>query len=224
MKMHIIEKKSNKIVCNVLVLGLFLFFFTSLMGTGCDFIDSLPFVGKKKSEKTVQNVPTKKPIPSKKQAVSDSDEKDVEVPAKQQNQLQTKINEVRGKRKEYYSKMIQGIRTEGVFDPFVSIFHMEEQTPVVDKKASLLPLQKLKLSEITLVAVVSNGNKKLALVEDNAHFSYIVRKGTLVGPEGGRVLHILPDEVVIRYSRKTLEGMKEFTKRLKLRPSEGENT
>jgi len=70
---------------------------------------------------------------------------------------------------------------------------LRKQTP---SPQSLLPLQRLKLSEITLKGIIWMRRNPLALIEDSVGKGYILKKGDLIGLNG-RVKEIKKNKVVI---------------------------
>ena len=85
--------------------------------------------------------------------------------------------------------------TENKGDPFMPAVTSEsvEKANVLSGKA-LTPLQKMDLSTIKLVAVIISGKESMALVEDTTQMGYIVRVGTYMGTNNGRVVGIYPAE------------------------------
>jgi hypothetical protein len=80
------------------------------------------------------------------------------------------------------------------------------------------PLQQYELSQLRLVAIVSDGQEPRAVVEDSTGLGYIVRLGTPIGTNSGRVQAIEPGRVVIEEwpvdvfgERRSLVVVKELT-------------
>ena len=86
-------------------------------------------------------------------------------------------------------------------DPFVPLITEIQPERKTTKKetidAPLTPLQKYKLEELQLVAIIQSGEKLTALFEDMEKFGYIVNENTLIGNNGGIVKKITPDNVII---------------------------
>jgi len=78
-----------------------------------------------------------------------------------------------------------------LFKPFLKLRKEVETQP-----KSLLPLQRLKLSEVSLKGIIWNPRKPLALIEDSLGKGYILKKGDLIGLTG-RVKEIRKDKVII---------------------------
>ncbi|MBW2708583.1 MAG: pilus assembly protein PilP [Deltaproteobacteria bacterium] len=79
-------------------------------------------------------------------------------------------------------------------------------------------LQKLNLAQLTLTAIIQDGDKSWAMVRDERGMGYILKKGTPIGTMGGRVGEILKaqkkvivnepyleKELYIKYKRQTIE-------------------
>ena len=79
-------------------------------------------------------------------------------------------------------------------------------------------LQKLNLAQLTLTAIIQDGNKSWAMVRDESGMGYILKKGTPIGTMGGRVAKIsgvqkkvvvnepyLEKELHIKYKPKVIE-------------------
>ena len=86
-------------------------------------------------------------------------------------------------------------------DPFVPLItEIRPKRKTTDKKiidGPLTPLQKYKIEELQLVAIIKSGDKLSALFEDMDEFGYIVNENTLIGSNGGVVKKITPDKVII---------------------------
>ena len=81
-------------------------------------------------------------------------------------------------------------------DPFRPFIKLTKETPTPE---NLLPIQRLKLSEIKLTGIIWNTQNPLALIEDPAGKGYVLRKGDLIGLSG-RVKEVKKDRVIIEES------------------------
>ena len=81
-------------------------------------------------------------------------------------------------------------------DPFRPFIKLTKETPTSE---NLLPIQRLKLSEIKLTGIIWNTQNPLALIEDPAGKGYVLRKGDLIGPSG-KVKEVKKDRVIIEES------------------------
>lgn len=118
---------------------------------------------------------------------------------------------------------------KGKTDPFKPFVKLELPTP--SKKGpekrklsgNLTPLQRVALDKVRVTGIAGSSSKRVAMVEDGGGKGYIVHLGTLIGPDGGRVIQILPDRVVVEERHQESKG-KEKSHRvaLKLHKEEGE--
>lgn len=84
------------------------------------------------------------------------------------------------------------------FKPFI--------TPKIARVRQLTPLQRLEISQLTLVGIVWGDKVSKAMVQDPAGKGYILTNGTLVGTKGGTVKQILKGKVVIEEKTRDLLG------------------
>jgi Tfp pilus assembly protein PilP len=86
-------------------------------------------------------------------------------------------------------------------DPFMPLIREQKapETQTPDKPQRILtPLEKMALSQIKLVAVVVTDSMKIAMVEEATGKGYEVRMGTYMGKNGGQVVDISFDSIVVR--------------------------
>ncbi len=71
--------------------------------------------------------------------------------------------------------------------------------PKVSQRAreNLSPLERYELGQLKLVAIVWDIKEPKAMVDDGTSLGYIVKIGTLIGPNEGKVKAIKPNEVII---------------------------
>lgn len=75
-------------------------------------------------------------------------------------------------------------------------------------RENLSPLERYEIGQLKLVAVVWDIKEPKAMVEDATGLGYIVKIGTLIGPNEGKVKAIKPAEVVIEESFVDFYGAK----------------
>lgn len=75
-------------------------------------------------------------------------------------------------------------------------------------RENLSPLERYEIGQLRLVAVVWDLKEPKAMVEDATGLGYIVKVGTLIGPNEGKVKQIKPGEVVIEESSVDFFGAK----------------
>ena len=117
-------------------------------------------------------------------------------------------------------------KVEGKIDPFASIFRavpsvLADQNE--KKRIPLTPIEKVDLSQLKLVGIIfaSGGNK--ALVEDASGKGFVIKKGTRIGINSGRVVKILKNIVVVEEKAESILGKTTLVEReLKLQKPPGE--
>ncbi|MCG2831506.1 MAG: pilus assembly protein PilP [Desulfobacteraceae bacterium] len=120
-------------------------------------------------------------------------------------------------------------KVEGKIDPFASIFR-DVASEFADqgdgKKESLIPLtpiEKVDLSQLKLVGIISAPSGNKALVEDASGKGFVIKKGTRIGINSGRVVEILKTLVVVEEETENILGKTGLVKReLKLQKPPGE--
>ena len=86
-------------------------------------------------------------------------------------------------------------------DPFEPLFRDKPTVALVKKKRKKrvprTPLEKIDLSQLKLVGIIlaSSGNR--ALVEESSGKGYVIKNGTYVGTNAGKVVKIEKDKVVV---------------------------
>jgi len=120
-------------------------------------------------------------------------------------------------------------KVEGKIDPFASIFRVEssafadQNDRKKKKRIPLTPIEKVDLSQLKLVGIIfaPGGNK--ALVEDASGKGFVIKKGTRIGINSGRVIKILKGRVVVEEEAESILGKTSLVKReLKLQKPPGE--
>jgi len=120
---------------------------------------------------------------------------------------------------------------KGRFDPFEPLFKEEktEAQPVVSRsrkkkrRRPRTPLERISLAQLKVSAIIRSPKGNLALVEDATGKGYVIRKGTYIGLNSGRVVAILKDKVIIEEETENLLGEYTIQKReLKLQKPAGE--
>ncbi len=99
------------------------------------------------------------------------------------------------------------------FEPFIikeSIY--KTLSPEELKKLKMLPsvkteLQRIKLSDIKLVAMIKIGDKVMAMIEGPTGKGYIVKKGTGIGTKGGIVEKLIYKDIITPLGQKSIRKM-----------------
>ncbi|MCP4366738.1 MAG: pilus assembly protein PilP [Deltaproteobacteria bacterium] len=112
----------------------------------------------------------------------------------------------------------------GKVDPFEPLF---KEKPVSRKKKKKriprTPLEKISLGQLKLVAIIraSGGNK--ALVEESSGKGYVIKKGTYIGLNAGKIIKIEKDNIIIEEEIEDIQGnIKVRQRELKLQKPSGE--
>ncbi len=77
------------------------------------------------------------------------------------------------------------------FKPFIQLASRE------GLRKAVTPLQRFDISQLKLVAIISTSQGNVALVEDATGKGYVLKKGTWIGKNDGKVTKILKDKVII---------------------------
>ncbi len=96
--------------------------------------------------------------------------------------------------------------TSGKRDPFQP-FTLNTRTDSRPRE-SLSPLERYDLGQLRLVGVVWHVKEPRAMVEDGAGLGYIVKVGTPIGANDGKIRAIKPNEIVIEETYVDLFGTK----------------
>ncbi|MFO7750942.1 MAG: pilus assembly protein PilP, partial [Desulfobacteraceae bacterium] len=118
----------------------------------------------------------------------------------------------------------------GKIDPFHPLIQTEKekkkQAEAGEEKAPsriLTPLEKLDFSQMKLAAIVHAPSGNMAMVEESGGKGYIVRIGTFIGKNSGRVIKIEKDRIVIEERVKNFKGdFVERSREMKLHKKEYE--
>lgn len=98
------------------------------------------------------------------------------------------------------------------FKPFIEIVEEEKKTEKAQKAGEykevvvLPPLQRFGTEEFRLTGIVLTSTKRFAMVETPEGKRYVLRRNTRIGINGGRVIKILSDSVVVLEKIKDFEG------------------
>ncbi|MFO8084174.1 MAG: pilus assembly protein PilP [Desulfobacterales bacterium] len=121
---------------------------------------------------------------------------------------------------------------ENKIDPFRPLFreesHEEEievsQKVEKEKRIPRTPLERIDLNQLKLVGIIQAPRGNKGLVEEASGKGYIVSLGTYMGTNGGRVVDIMNDRVLVEEETEDILGKLTLQKReLKLQKPFGEN-
>jgi len=119
----------------------------------------------------------------------------VEVKEKQQQTVETEDS----LQPKFYAYDPRGRR-----DPFLSLVKFSKKK--AEKKKGAPPLESFSLEEIRLLAIASDKDDSYALILLPNQKSFTIRKGAVLGLEGGKVEEISADKIVIREYVKDFRG------------------
>ncbi len=90
---------------------------------------------------------------------------------------------------------------KGKIDPFLPIFRTQADETSKEKSSRIrrprTPLEKLDLSQLRLVSILKRPSGKLAMVEEASGRGYLVKKGTYIGINSGKVVKIQKDRLQV---------------------------
>ena len=117
---------------------------------------------------------------------------------------------------------------EGKLDPFEPLFKKERVSLAVGKKKikrrkPLTPLERVNLSQLTLVGIIRAPSGNRALVQESSGKGYVVKKGTYIGTNSGKIVQILKDRIIVEEKGEDIYGKVSIIKKpLKLQKPPGE--
>lgn len=117
--------------------------------------------------------------------------------------------------------------SQGKLDPFEPLFQPKPIALAAKKKkkrsAPPTPLEKVSLSQLKLVAIIRAPNENKALVQEATGKGYIVKTGTYVGLNAGKIVQILKDKIIVEEEVEDVYGKITISKKtLQLQKSPGE--
>lgn len=116
-------------------------------------------------------------------------------------------------------------------DPFAPLFRDENEKLSIEKsgktkrvrREAQTPLEKIGVDQLKLVAIIRGAKGNRAMVEDASGKGYILKNGTYVGLNSGRVININKESIVIEEDIETILGEYTTQKReIKLQKPPGE--
>ena len=160
----------------------------------------------KKIEGTPVAESASKPPPLKKSAVSPrSDISDVQQPttvntASPGDNLIAATSNVTRPAKPSAGLIPDKYVASGKIDPFEPLFKdkpvsVKEKKP--KKRTPMTPLERIDLSQLKLVGIIMASSGNRALVEESSGKGYVIRKGTYIGINSGKVVKIVKEKVLV---------------------------
>jgi type IV pilus assembly protein PilP len=99
---------------------------------------------------------------------------------------------------------------KGKVDPFEPLFREETTAKVAQlkpkKRASGTPLEDIDIGQLKLVAIINARGGNYAMVEESSGKGYVIKPGTYIGRNSGKVLSVEPDKVLIEEEYEDLNG------------------
>ena len=172
-----------------------------------------PMVATKSSPPAVENAKAVKPKPPVKPK---SDISRIQQPATRKPGVKTDIGQdaLVSTSPGTNVKLSSGERPfynpKGKIDPFEPLFRDKPTVAVAKKqrkkRTPRTPLEKIDLSQLKLVGIIlaSSGNR--ALVEESNGKGYVVKKGTYMGTNAGKVVKIEKDTVIVAEEYEDFRG------------------
>lgn len=104
----------------------------------------------------------------------------------------------------------------GRIDPFTPLFQnknekvsentSKSQTIRDTRRGKLTPLEKMDISQLQLTAIILGQQRNIAMVQESTGKGHVVKKGTYIGINSGRVVEITKNTVVIEEEVEDLLG------------------
>ena len=121
----------------------------------------------------------------------------------------------------------------GRIDPFEPLFQPKQESYLENtgksqtirdaRRGKLTPLEKLDIGQLKLTAIIQGAQRSVAMVQESTGKGHVVKKGTYIGINSGRVVEISKNIVVIEEEVEDLLGKIIVRKReLKLQKPLGE--
>lgn len=117
----------------------------------------------------------------------------------------------------------------GKINPFAPLFEKEhvvaaaKRTKKKQRRGHLTPLEKVDLSQLTLLGTIMASSGNRAMVADSSGKGYVVKTGAYIGMSSGRVIEILQDRIIVEEEVENILGKISLRKReLKLQKPLGE--
>ena len=97
---------------------------------------------------------------------------------------------------------------DGLRDPFLPYNKPAPRNPVSRPRDNLSPLERFELGQLRVTGIIWDIPEPVAMVEDTAGFGYIIRVGTPIGVNDGKVKTIRRSEVVVEEFYRDVSGTK----------------
>jgi type IV pilus assembly protein PilP len=191
----------------------------------------------KQQTKTVVTKVDKPPAKQKKPSISPKSEI-TEIKQAAQNQRQPGSGETVATKKMIASKTVTASKNLpdgipalynpiGKIDPFEPLFRDEQAGGSKKikkiKRVPRTPLERVDLSQLKLVGIILAASGNRALVEESSGKGYVIKKGTYIGTNGGKIIKIQKEVVYVEERFEDIFGKIQTRKReIKLPKPPGE--
>jgi type IV pilus assembly protein PilP len=191
----------------------------------------------KQQTKTVVTKVDKPPAKQKKPSISPKSEI-TEIKQAAQNQRQPGSGETVATKKMIASKTVTASKNlpdgipalynpTGKIDPFEPLFRDEQAGGSKKikkiKRVPRTPLERVDLSQLKLVGIILAASGNRALVEESSGKGYVIKKGTYIGTNGGKIIKIQKEVVYVEERFEDIFGKIQTRKReIKLPKPPGE--
>jgi type IV pilus assembly protein PilP len=97
-------------------------------------------------------------------------------------------------------------------DPFEPLFQEKvnslkpEITPIIDHQGQKGPLESIDTSQLKLTGIIYAAGRNVALVQEASGKGHVIKKGTYIGTNGGKVIEIVNKKVIIGEKWKDTNG------------------
>lgn len=99
---------------------------------------------------------------------------------------------------------------KGKIDPFKPLVREVKKDPKAKPSFGLTPLERLSLEQVKLVGIGSHESSRIAVITDPKGKSYILVRGSMLGPNRGRVADILADQIIVEEPITGERGTKKY--------------
>ena len=191
--------------------------------------DQQPLIAKKAVATPTRKVESKKPMPKKPAIKPLSDISKIKQPVKiQKPTLGDKLIAATSGQIQTVGPPAKQTDYDpvGKIDPFEPLFK-EKPVSVKKKKRKKriprTPLERIDLSQLTLVGIILTSSGNMALVEEASGKGYVVKKGTYIGTNAGKISKINKEKVIVEEEFEDVFGKVKIRKReIKLPKPPGE--
>lgn len=114
----------------------------------------------------------------------------------QTDEMRKEAVDLMGEKEDLYAR-------KGRLDPFTPFVRGPEaessdaEEKQLQRRKPRTPLERVSLGQLRLTAIMETPEQRLAMVEESSGKGYVVKKGTYIGDQGGRITKVLAEAIVI---------------------------